>query len=144
MRWLERHQVPRVLAVGCAVLGVILAVSGLAWTLAHQTNQLLDAFPQYEDNLRRKLAAIKTEDRNVFAKLREIARKVDKEISGETTRQPPRDGDAVKVTVVQPESKLTLANLPSIAGSAAPAAGGAVLCFALLAFMLMRREDLRR
>jgi len=143
VRWLERRRVPRVLAVTLAVLAVIVTVSGLGWTLAYQANQLLDAFPRYENNLRHKLAVLKSEDKNFFTKLREIARKVDKEISGETVTRPPSPNDAVKVTVVSPEPEVTLTNLPAIAGSVAPAVGGAVLCFALLAFMLMRREDLR-
>jgi len=143
VRWLERHSIPRVLAVSFAVLSVIVAVSGLGWTLAHQANQLLDSFPKYENNLRLKLAVLRTEDSNLLAKLREIARKVDKEISGDATPKPPSTDDAVKVTVIKSDPELTLVNLPTIAGSAAPAVGGAVLCVALLAFMLMRREDLR-
>lgn len=143
VRALERWRLPRLVAVGIAVLGVVIAVLALGWTVSHQANQLLDAFPRYEDNLRRKLALLRSEDGNVFSKLREVARKVDREISGEEKPKPPTQDDAVKVTVVKPDPEFSLANLPALANSAAPAVGGTVLCIALLAFMLMRREDLR-
>lgn len=142
VRRIERVGVPRILAVGVAILTVLVAVTGLAWVVTRQANQLLDAFPQYEDNLRKKLAVLRTDDGNVLTKLKEIARRVDREISGGESA-PTHQDQAVKVTVVQADTELSFANLPTIVGTAAPAAGGAVLCVALLAFMLMRREDLR-
>lgn len=142
VRRMEALGAPRVLAVGSAVFAVILALGGLGWVVAHQTNQLLDAFPRYEVNLRTKLALLRSDDGTMFSKLRGVARKVDEEISGES-KEKPADGEAVKVTVVEPESELNVDDLPALAGSAAPVVGGTVLSFALLAFMLMRREDLR-
>lgn len=142
VRWLERHAVPAVLASGTAVGAVIVLVGGLTWIVSYQVNTLLDTFPQYEENLRRKLAVLQTEDRNVLGKLRDIARKVDKQISGEPAAKPSSDA-AVKVTVVKGDPELALANLPSLASSAAPAVGASVLCFALLGFVLVRREQLR-
>src|SRR5690606_8685582 len=60
---------------------------------------------------------------------------------------PPRAADesseAVKVTVVAPDNPFALDRLPDLASSVAPAVGGTVLAFALLGFVLMRREDLR-
>jgi predicted PurR-regulated permease PerM len=140
---IERIGVPRILAVGTAILAVLVAVSGLAWVVTQQANQLLDAFPQYEDNLRKKLAVLRTDEGTLLTKLRDIARRVDREISGNDVTTVPLQDQAVKVTVVGPESELSLSNLPTIASAAAPALGGAVLCIALLAFMLLRREDLR-
>ena len=144
VRWLEKHRVPRVVAVTSAVCLVLLVLGGLTWMVAKQSNDLVDAFPQYEGNLRAKLAMLRGEDSSVFGKLREIARKVDKEISGPPVQgASPEATDAVKVTVVKPENPLTLDRLPEYASKAAPALGGTVLAFALLAFVLMRREDLR-
>ena len=73
---LERWRVPRILAVGAAVATVIVAVIGLSWVVSYQANQLLDAFPRYESNLRKKLAVLRSQDGSVFRKLRDIARKV--------------------------------------------------------------------
>jgi predicted PurR-regulated permease PerM len=144
VRWLEKHRVPRVAAVTAAVLAVVVLLGGLTWVVVKQSNDLLDTFPLYEDNLRAKLAILRGGEGTIFSKLRDVARKVDKEISG----PPPATAaagttDAVKVTVVEPDNPLTLDRLPDYAASAAPAAGGTVLAFALLAFILMRREDLR-
>jgi predicted PurR-regulated permease PerM len=143
VRWLERYKSPRVLAVGAAVAAVLVALGSLSWIIVRQTDALLDAFPQYEGNLRAKLAILRSEDGSTFSKLREIARKVDKEISGDAAVKPPGGDDAVKVKVVKPDSQFTLDSLPAYASSAGPAVGGAILSVALLAFILMRREDLR-
>lgn len=143
VRRIERVGVPRVLAVGLAILTVLVAVSGLAWVVTQQANHLLDAFPRYEDNLRKKLAVLRTDDHTLLTKLREIARKVDREISGTAPAEQIQQDKAVKVTVVRSDTEISLANLPAIASTAAPAIGGVMLCVALLAFMLMRREDLR-
>lgn len=143
VRRVERFGLPRVLAVGFAILTVLVALSGLAWVVVQQANQLLDAFPQYEDNLRKKLAVLRTDDRTLITKLKEIARKVDREISGTPPAEQVERDEAVKVTVVRSDTELSLSNLPTIADKVAPAVGGAILCVALLAFMLMRREDLR-
>lgn len=140
---IEGVGVPRVLAVGLAILTVLVAVSGLAWVVTQQANQLLDAFPRYEDNLRKKLAVLRTDDHTLLPKLREIARKVDREISAQAPAEQIQKDEAVKVTVVRSDTEISLANLPAIASTAAPAIGGVMLCVALLAFMLMRREDLR-
>ncbi len=142
VRRTEALGAPRVLAVGSAVFAVILAMGGLGWVVAHQTNQLLDAFPHYEVNLRTKLAVLRSDDGTMFSKLRAVARKVDEEMSGES-KETPSGGAAMKVTVVEPESEFNVDDLPALAGSAAPVVGGTLLSFALLAFMLMRREDLR-
>ncbi len=143
VRRLERYRVPRAAAVSVAVIAVLVAVGGLTWMVARQTDQLLDAFPQYEDNLRTKLAILRSDDGSIFSKLREIAQRVDKEISREAAVKPRTGDEAVKVQVVPPENPLTLDNLPELARSAGPVIGGAILSIALLAFMLMRREDLR-
>jgi predicted PurR-regulated permease PerM len=141
VRRLERHGTPRVVAVSFSVLTVLALLGGLAAVVVKQSNELLDTFPLYEGNLRAKLAMLRGSEGSMLSKLRGIARKVDKEISG-----PPQDAgasEAVKVTVVEPEHPPTLDTLPKYARSVAPAAGGTVLAFALLAFILMRREDLR-
>ena len=143
VRRLERIRIPRIAAVSASVATVLIAVGGLTWMVAHQTNQLLDAFPQYEGNLRTKLAILRSDDGSIFSKLREIAQKVDQEITGEASGKPSGTDDAVKVEVVPPKSRMTIDNLPQLVGSAGPAIGGAILSIALLAFMLMRREDLR-
>jgi predicted PurR-regulated permease PerM len=145
MRWLEKHKVPRILAVSSAVLMVVMLLGGLTWTLVHQADELLDAFPRYEDNVRAKIALLRGEEGTLFSKLRVVARKVDQEISAPAPAEAAaaETTEAVKVTVVRPEGGLTLDRLPEYAGSIAPAAGGTVLAFVLLAFVLMRREDLR-
>jgi len=144
VRWLEKHRIPRPLAVGKAVSMVILILGGLAWMVVHQTDELLDAFPRYEGNVRAKIALLRGEEGTVFSKLRAIARKVDKEMSAPAPAEPPSESsEAVKVTVVKPDAALSLDRIPEYAHSAAPAAGGAVLALALLAFVLMRREDVR-
>ena len=141
VRWLERHRTPRIVAVGAAVVMVLVTLGALSWVVMYQTNQLLDAFPQYEGNLRKKLALVRSDQGSVFSKLRVIANKVDKEISGEPVVTAQSE-EAVKVKVVKPDG-VTFDNLPGLAHSAAPAIGGAILSIALLAFILMRREDLR-
>lgn len=144
VRYLEKHRIPRVVAVTAAVLAVLVLLGGLTWVVVKQSNDLLDTFPRYEDNLRAKLAILRGGEGTIFSKLRDVARKVDKEISGPAPAENPNETpDAVKVTVVEPDNPLTLDRLPEYARSAAPAAGGTVLAFALLAFILMRREDLR-
>jgi predicted PurR-regulated permease PerM len=144
VRWLEGRHIPRVIAVTAAVLSVIVLLGGLTWVVVRQSNDLLDTFPQYEDNLRAKIAMLRGGEGTIFSKLRDVARKVDKEISGPPSAAQSNEGsDAVRVTVVKPDNPLALDHLPEYARSAAPAAGGTVLAFALLAFMLMRREDLR-
>ncbi|MCC6533831.1 MAG: AI-2E family transporter [Burkholderiales bacterium] len=143
VRSLERNGIPRLAAVGAAVCLVLIALGGLGWVVARQTNDLLDVFPQYEGNLRHKLALLRSDEGSIFSKLRDIAQRVDRQISGDTATSAAAPPDAVKVTVVEPQSPLALDRLPETARTAAPAIGGTVLAFALLAFILMRREDLR-
>ena len=144
VRWLEKHKVPRSAAVGGAVAMAVLLLSGLATMVVRQTNELLDAFPRYEHNVRAKIALLRGEEGTLFSKLRAVARTVDKEISAPAPSEATAENaEAVKVTVVTPEGGPTLDRLPEYMESTAPAAGGAVLAFALLVFVLMRREDLR-
>src|SRR5690606_38156068 len=62
VRWLEKHRVPRVVAVSTSVLLVILLLGGLTWVVVQQSDELLDTFPLYEDNLRTKLAILRGDE----------------------------------------------------------------------------------
>ena len=51
VRYLEKHRIPRVVAVTAAVLAVLVLLGGLTWVVVKQSNDLLDTLPRYEDNL---------------------------------------------------------------------------------------------
>src|SRR5690349_22970637 len=54
--WLQRHHVPRVVAILGVVLVALTAVGGLGYVVVSQLLSLSSELPQYESNIRKKVA----------------------------------------------------------------------------------------
>ena len=70
---LQRRGMGRVPAVAVVMIVSGSLVVSVGWLVAHQVNSLVDAFPEYEGNIRQRIARFKSaEERGFFDKLEAI------------------------------------------------------------------------
>ncbi|HEU0200107.1 MAG TPA: AI-2E family transporter [Burkholderiaceae bacterium] len=147
--FLQRHGLRRVPAVIAAATVALLVISSIGWLVGRQLNALVDGFPQYEENLRRRITALREGEAGFFEKLQRAVKRTTREIEKQMEKQTP-------AADVEPDEKAALpvrvigdgtsqrfgdpwaAMTPVLAPLAAVG-----LAVVLVIFMLIRREDLR-
>jgi predicted PurR-regulated permease PerM len=159
VRWLQRHHVPRVLAVTFVVTGAGALLVGLGWLLTNQVTGLLEELPAYTGNIKEKIRSIRSAGPSTgrFEKMvHEIAEELKSVPANDGAVPPAPDGAAAPApdgangqpppkerVVVRPEGPAWLARVPGYLGSVLESLGGLVLVLALTVFMLLKREDMR-
>lgn len=142
--FLQRHHIPRVLAVVAAVLTALALMAGVGWSVARQVTSLVDAFPQYEKNLSKKLDALRQGEPGFIEKSQRIVQRVSRQIQ---KIRPPAEreatANALPVKVVDGESLFPVARLWTVAAPVFEPLAMLGLAVVLVVFMLLRREDLR-
>jgi predicted PurR-regulated permease PerM len=149
--FLERGGLGRIAAVLLVVLLAALLLCGLGWVMTHQIMGLVEALPEYTENIKGKIKSLRENTRSPAA---ERLERMVQEITGELQSKPAaREGGASgkpvpaserpPAVVVQPEGPAWLSRLPSFLGHFAETLGGLALTFVLVIFMLLKREDLR-
>lgn len=138
---LERRGMPRGLAVPLmlAVSGAV--VAGVIWTVVHQLGSLVDAFPQYEQNLAAKLAALHGGPAGVLDRLGAIVERIGRQIEPwrASSAAPVR---ALPVRVVDEGAWSQLRAVWEMAAPVLQPLATAALALLLTLFMLLRRDDL--
>ncbi len=150
---LQRRRVPRVPAVVLVVVLVGSLLTGAGWLMARQLGSLVDAFPQYEQNLDAKIDAMQSDGSGFLDKLQIIV----KRISRRAERQSPARAhaeaaaaaassptqSALPVRVVADETPFHLSDFWTVLAPVLQPFATIGLAVVLLIFMLIRREDLR-
>src|SRR5262245_33130743 len=130
--FLQRHHVPRLVAVLGVMLVTALVLGGLIWLITAQATALLARLPRYNENVQAKIRPLSERvgviNRNVNA------------VFGPRRGEPHPDEQAELPPVVVKDGT------PPWIASLLPAAhglAGTALAVVLTGFMLLKREDLR-
>jgi predicted PurR-regulated permease PerM len=143
---LQRHQVPRVVAV----LGVVLLsgalVGGLGFVVGTQLLSLGEQLPQYKDNIKEKISDIRgLGDKTGLDRARETVKRALGEAVREAERATTPDGRSPKPTpvVIRGEPTTPLTDLPAALAPWLDPLSRAGLVVLLVPFMLLGREEMR-
>jgi predicted PurR-regulated permease PerM len=148
--FLHRHGLPRVAAVTAAVVVAFSLIGGVGWVVAREVNALVDSFPQYEHNLRNRIAELQGGEAGFFTKLERAMRKITRQIE-ETKPEPaspgepaePKEAAPTPVTVMPGPGTSGISEMWSTYAPLMAPLGGLALSLVLVIFMLIGREDLR-
>lgn len=151
--WLQRQGVPRAVAVVLMLAGTMAIGGTVAWTVALQVNRLVDTFPEYQEHLDAKIAAMHSDGQGFFDKVQRIVGRVSSQLDkvassstnerGAAKRQGASPGRPQPVTIVENSGPFHIAVLwKAVHPLLEPLATGS-LTLVLVIFMLLRREDLR-
>lgn len=88
--WLERHRLPRAAAVAMIVLGILLVMMTVGWTLTRQFQSLASNLDDYRGHLGDKVKALQPSQTAGLRNLRELAKEASEAVGG---RQSPADDD---------------------------------------------------
>lgn len=157
--WLQRHGLPRLLAVILMIAASVGIGSSIGWTLAAQVNRLVDTFPEYQQHLDAKIATLRSDGHGFFDKLQfivtRLSTQLDKASAPATAASDPRRGGRASVpsatassapqavTLVADPGPLHLGALWRASRPMLESLAMAGLTLVLVIFMLLRREDLR-
>jgi predicted PurR-regulated permease PerM len=145
---LHRHGVHRVLAVILVVALAFAVVGAVGYVVVAQVQNFIADLPNHKDRIAQKLVHIRETGKGAwFDRLNGLIRDVEKEmktLEDKQTNEPESGADA---EATQPLSvRIETSSLPmlrSVAGSAIEVLVRAGLVIVLVAFMLIKREDLR-
>lgn len=148
VRWLQRHRVPRHVAVITVVLCSLLLVGVGGWVVSRQVRSLVVDLPNYSQNITSKLTTLREmtvgserwqefidELNGVLHQNKVNGVTTEKEDTLTTPNTPSR-------VVVEPESPRWLSWLTSHASSAISPFTQLLLALVLVIFILLNREDL--
>ena len=147
---LQRRGVPRVVAVVGVVLLALAVVAGIGTVLAMQVMSLAEELPSYRDNIRQKIADVRSMGRDTGLKraketVEGAASEAERQVERETPRTEPKPPAAPKPTPVIIERDRTkgLAEIPNALSPWLEPVSRAGLVVLLVPFMLLAREELR-
>ena len=150
----QRRAIPRVVAVIAAVGLAFAVIVGLGSMVARELSSLVDALPQYEHNLRSRIAELKGDETGFVTKLRRAMKRISRQIEAPAKAEPAAKGplrppaqadppEPAPVPVRTVAEPLEVGKLWSTYGPVVETAAGLALALVLVVFMLIRREDLR-
>ena len=145
---LERLGSPRVPAVILVVVLASAIIGSIGWLVARQVSDLVESFPQYEQNLSAKIESLRSEEGGFVDRIQRIAEKItrDLEKSDAAAVDITRVGqgsEPLPVKVVTDASPFQLSELWSAFGPVVQPLSIVGFAVVLVIFMLIRREDLR-
>ncbi len=146
---LQRKGVPRVLAVVTVVVLALAVVAGVGAVLTMQVLSLGEELPRYRDNIREKIADIRSVGKDSGLKrAKETVERADTEAQRQVEREAPRTAEpkpAPKATSVIIERDRTrgLTEIPNSLSPWVEPVSRAGLVVLLVPFMLLAREELR-
>lgn len=155
--WLERLKLGRIFSVVIVLLVAFSAGGAMIWVGTQQLADIVSRLPEYQENIQRKLEAIRNPAGSELAKVAEAVREVTTELSPGTaatakanrtpvvTRKrgaPPPPQQPVPVQIVKEQPSM-LDSLGLIGSSLARVLATAAAVLILTLFMLLKRNDLR-
>jgi predicted PurR-regulated permease PerM len=146
--WLQRHGLKRVLAVSAVVLVTFALLGGFLWIVAEEVSALGEQMETNSQRIAAKIADLQGDGDGIVARLARavgsflnLLRKVAGQDAGTKDGQPGRQPTRVVVENAEPIGGLSW--FPVVAGPVLELLVSAALVIMLVAFMLIRREDLR-
>ena len=148
--WLERHHIPRGLAVVTTVLSAICLVAAIGWLVGSQFYDLARKLPQYQQTIETKLHGIASQTQGPIARVnrmlkhtsRQLQSTDEKSTAQSTNGKEPKEATPVPVEVQNPPTG-PLALVKTMAGTALKPLLSALMILFVLSFMLTYREDMR-
>ncbi len=149
--WLQQHGIARVVAVTLASSLALSSIVGAMWGITNQMGSLLDAYPQYENNILSKINQLTERERDgLLDKLQAVTERITEQLTDnpaiEDSLPIPTDKkekiDAQPVRIVN-DGPFQLSQLWSLFGPMLEPLANAGLIIVLVCFMLLNREDLR-
>ncbi len=154
VKWLQRWHLGRVHAV-IVVMGLALAAAGmLGWKISGQLFDVLTELPKYQENIHRKIEALRSPQQGPLSKVSETVKGISQELStaGAVANTPlgtvPDRGPAgvsggvSQVQVVEPP-KNVWQYLRDWASPLLAPVGETAVVLVFTVFMLLKKEDLR-
>ncbi len=126
-------------------------VTGVGWLVARQVHSLVDAIPEYEGNIRQRIAAFKSAEEGGFVdKLEGFIDRMGRELNSEEEPPPASESTetrteastAVPVKMVE-ETPFKVSQLWAVVVPLLEPLASVGLAVVLVIFMLLKREDLR-
>jgi predicted PurR-regulated permease PerM len=143
---LQRHHVPRVVAIIGVVLLAVAVVGGLGVVMVTQLLSLGEQLPQYKDNIKDKISDIRGLGRTTgLGRAQETVTRAAGEVAREAERAAALDGKSPKPTpvVIHPDPTTRLSDLPKALAPWLEPLSRAGLVVLLVPFMLLGREEMR-
>ncbi len=152
--WLERLKLGRPLSVAIVLVVAFSTAGGILWVGTQQLSDIVVRLPQYQNNIRRKIDAIRNPAGSGFAKAAESLKQItvalgrsstaaQKQVShGSKGKAVPNEPTPVPVQVV-PQQPGALESFGVIGTSVAHVVADVLAVAILTLFMLMKRSDLR-
>jgi predicted PurR-regulated permease PerM len=136
-RFLERHGLPRTLAVMISVVAPLVALGCIAYVVGQEINSLVQDVrePVYRDQIMAKIQWLKPPKENVIDKAIQMGDEMTQ------TLDKANESDVVDVRVVSQQSLMT--SLAAALGPSLELLGMGLLVLILVVFLCMNREDLR-
>ena len=126
--------------------------AGLAWIAGNQLIDAINALPNYRENIRQKVKALRSSSTGGLAKAGESVKEITKELTGTPPETPvptpgapraiPPPQEPVPVRVVEPPPSV-LESLRGMLGPLLAPVGTALVVLVFALVMLVKREDLR-
>ncbi|MCE7913447.1 MAG: AI-2E family transporter [Nitrosomonas sp. PRO4] len=149
--WLQQHGIARVVAVALASTLALSSIVGAMWGVTNQIGSLLDAYPQYEDNILSKINQLTERERDgLLDKLQAVTERITEQLTDNPVVEESLSSGTDKTEKInaQPvrivsDGPFQLSQLWSLFGPMLEPLANAGLIIVLVCFMLLNREDLR-
>ncbi|MBA3775287.1 MAG: AI-2E family transporter, partial [Betaproteobacteria bacterium] len=141
---MQQAGVHRTVAIVLVVLVTFSSIGGVGYLVVRQVNSLVDAFPQYEQNLQRKIEAVQSGS-GFIDKMQQIIKRVTRQVEKKEASEAADPAEVVpmQVTVIRDGGPFPMARIWSVFGPILEPFAAVGLAVVLVIFMLLRREDLR-
>jgi predicted PurR-regulated permease PerM/methylmalonyl-CoA mutase cobalamin-binding subunit len=143
---LQRRHVPRAVAVVLVVVFALAVVAGVGVVLVRQVMSLAEDLPQYQDNIKQKIADVRLLGRYTgLQRAQETVKRAASEVEREVERTAPPAAKVPKPApvVIQQDRSTRLMSLPATLSPWLEPLARAGLVVILVPFMLLAREELR-
>ena len=145
--YLQRRRLGRIFSVLIVVTIAAAMLVGLAWIVGRQVSSLINDLPEYSENIKSKILALK----EYTSTNPRVQRTIDdmlelfKPAPKGNAMQPTPLGETQRATpvIVEPQTPMWLAEMPSVIKPVVELLGQSALAVVLVIFMLVKREDLR-
>jgi len=141
VEWLERLRLGKIASVILTVVFAFSLLAVMAWMVTSQITTLAGELPDYEANIKKKIAEVRQMVRGgALEKVQESVEEIKEEIK---KTEPKESEPAPREVVVRGEESSTFWPVPAAAGSLVERLASAGLAIVLVMFMLYERADLR-
>jgi predicted PurR-regulated permease PerM len=145
---LQRRGVPRVVAVVAVVVLALAVVAGVGTVLTLQVMSLGEELPRYRDNIREKIADIRSVGKDSgFKRAKETVERAnteaERQVEREAPRSEPKPSSKPTPVIIERDRTRGIAEIPNALSPWLEPVSRAGLVVLLVPFMLLAREEMR-